>query len=458
MSSQKYTIPDKFASVLSDFTNDLSITFPEYEYLWSKWRIVENIPESMLKTVYFHCLDVYPERFFDILYQNDDIFAEKSEVNTQFLPNVNFKLLFHCKNITENTKTAIWKYLQLMLFTVIGNLKDKSEFGKSMNLFEGIDESELQSKLTEAMSNMSDFFSKSASGDSGVGSSENDFFEKMNAEFASFANEASANESSKDSSAGAKDSSAGAKDSSKESSDKNQNIPNPEDMFNHLKGLFDGKLGGLAKELIEELTDDLKDTFDFKDMDDTANPKDIFKKMMRHPDKFMKIIKKVNEKFQDKMKRGDISQEDIMKEAGDMLKKMKEMGGDAKQMNEMFQNMAKSMGHGLNKNMKVDTNALNRMMKSQDIKDRLRSKVSQKQEQQKNFDLQQIDSNNMVYRPLGAEKAERSLKPPAPAALSEAEIKYNQMSIDELAASIEAVGESKPTSGSNKKNKGKKNK
>jgi hypothetical protein len=232
------------------------------------------------------------------------------------------------------------------------------------------------------------------------------------------------------------------------------NLPNPEDIHNHLKGLFDGKLGNLAKELIDELSDELKDTFDMKDMDETTNPKEIFQKMMKNPDKFMKIIKKINEKFQEKMNRGDISQEEIMKEAGEMLKKMKEMGGNSKQMNEMFQNMAKSMGQSVNKNMKVDTNAMTRMMKSQDIKDRLRTKLEQK----KNFELQKVDDNNLVYRPFDGEKGEKS----SIHVSSSSSEHVQEKSIDDLVAFIEGTGtgtdKNIKESANKKKNKAKKKK
>jgi len=422
--SNSLQIPEKFASILCDFANDLTVTFPEYEFLWSRWRVLDQIPDYMIKSAYVHCVDLYPERFFDILYQNDDIFSPTSTISTIFLPNVDFKILFNCPNVSESSKNVMWKYIQLILFTIIGNINDKNDFGKTMNLFEGIDETELQTKLSDAMKNMSDFFKNSTDSSASASTSTSegeDFFEKMSKEFL---------------------------DGEKENADFKKefnadNLPNPDDIHNHLKGLFDGKLGNLAKELIDELGDELKDTFDIKDLDETSNPKDIFQKMMKNPDKFMKIIKKINEKFQDKMKRGDISQEEIMKEAGEMLKKMKEMGGNSKQMNEMFQNMAKSMGQTVNKNTKVDTNAMTRMMKSQDIKDRIRSKLEQK----KNYELQNIGDNHLVYRPLDSEKGEKSSRPPAPT---------QEKSLDELVAFIE--GPTPSTVDTKKKNKPKKKK
>ena len=444
----KIQIPDNFASILSDFSNDLSLTFPEYEHLWERWKVAENIPVSMIRTLYYHCMDVYPERFFDILYQNDDIFHLDSNTNTFFLPNVDFKLLFNCPNVSEATKNTMWKYIQLVLFTIVGNIRDKSDFGKSANLFEGINESDLQEKLTDAMKNMTEFFRSSSTtgedqgeresesqGESqgeGASAGEN-FFEKMAKEFEQRSTS----------------------DSDSTSSSSMPQMPNPEDIHNHLKGLFEGKLGVLAKELIEELSEELKDTFDMKDMESTTNPKEVFAKMMKNPDKFMKIIKKINERFQDKMKSGDISREEIMKEAGDMLKKLKEMGGNSKEMNDMFKNMAKSMGQPVDKNAKVDVNAMNRMMKSNDIKERLRAKMTAKQaaasvEDKANYELEKMDDNHLVYRPADSERGEKSaLKPPS-VPVPIVDKAKEAAELDALVAEIEAVG---APSNSNKKKK-----
>jgi hypothetical protein len=337
-----------------------------------------------------------------------------------------------------------------VLFTIVGNIRDKSDFGRSANLFEGMDESDLQEKLTDAMKNMTDFFRNS--GTEGTSNTEtdnsdsspleggNDFFENMTKEFE-----------------------AHAKNMESESGSEREmpQMPNPEDIHNHLKGLFDGKLGSLAKELMEEMAEELKDTFNMEDMQNTSNPKEVFAKMLKNPEKFMKIIKKINERFQEKMKRGDISQEEIMKEAGDMLKKLKEMGGNSKEMNDMFKNMAKSMGQPVGKNTKVDVNAMNRMMKSNDIKERLRAKMSASAMAKQttappNYELEQTDDNNLVYRPIDAVKGEKSgLKPPT----SQIPLTKEQESaeLDALVAEIEGAGASNPNPKKKKAN-GKKKK
>ena len=147
-------IPESFRSTIVDMTADLTTTFPEYAFLWSKWKTVDA---SGLSELYTYCIGVFPERFFDILYQNDDIFKPEDETNTVFLPNVDFKLLFNCAGVSDTTKKTIWKYLQLVLFITVGSIDDKSKFGKSANLFDGIDETILQEKLEETMSGISDF-------------------------------------------------------------------------------------------------------------------------------------------------------------------------------------------------------------------------------------------------------------------------------------------------------------
>ena len=408
--SHQSDIPEKFSSIMMDFVKDLKHTFPEYST--TMWVYSENTSEEGWKDLYKYCLNVYPERFFDILYKNDLIFKVENNDNTMFLPNLDFKKLYFCNGVTASTQESIWKYLQLVLFTIIGSVKDKAEFGKSMNMFEGVDETELQEKMTEALSDLGQFFQKM----------EEDIKEGSHTE------EGKADEE---------------EDKNDSGDDANTEMPNPEDLHNHLKGLFGGKLGSLAKELMEELTDDIKDTlgFDANDFDQNSQPMDVFKKLMRHPDKFMKLVQKIQGKFQEKMKSGDLSQEDLMREAGEMLQKMKEMGGNSKQMHEMFQNMAKTMG-GNGKNMKMDTGKLDRMMKSHSTKERIRANLEKRKEEEAKFTLAAKENGSLVYRPQDGEKSEKTM--------------MTDEQIDKIASTIgdiSAVPSKKPK---NKKKKSKK--
>jgi hypothetical protein len=389
-------LPENFISVMKDFTSDLKSTFPEHAHKW--WIYGEDTSNDGWKDLFSYCLKIYPERFFDILYKNEEMFKEDSEDNVDFLPRVDFRKLYYCEGVSSQTQQTIWKYLQLILFMVIGNVKDKSEFGNTMNLFEGIDETELQEKMTEAMSGLGDFFKT-------LGKTENDEEDDETGGFQEAMKEGEKMMDEMFKQFGTQDISG-----ETHTDEKENDMPNADDIHSHLKGLFGGKLGHLAQELMEELTEDVQESLGLnaEDLENSSNPMDVLKKLMRRPDKLMSLVKKIQTKFQDKMNSGDLSQEDIMKEAGDMLRKMKEMGGNSKQMNEMFQNMAQGMGGSMGKDMKVDMNKLDRMMKTQDIKDRLRARVEKKK--QDKYVLEQSEkSSNFVYRPADGEKQERTV-------------------------------------------------
>jgi len=397
------TIPDNFNSIIVDFTKDLSITFPEYSFLWSKW-MMDTIEKDELKHLFEYCLSVYPERFFDILYQNNDIFNKDSEINTLFLPNVDFKLLINCDGVSENTKKTIWKYLQLILFTVVGGVKDKATFGETMNLFDGIDENELNEKLKETMSGISEFFSNitnnfdenNETSENGENKNDEKQFEMPNME--NIFNNMKNNEEFKN------------------AFDKMGGMPDVENMQEHLKSLFNGKIGSLAKEMAEEISDEFQDILGGEE--EMKDSSDVIKKMMKNPKKIMDLMKKISGKLDSKMQNGEISRDEIMKEASELFGKMKDMGG-TEQFTELFKNMAKSMG-GMGKNMKIDTNALNRMTKQQATKERLLKKLEAKrkavlenqmrsQPPPVQYSLQQGEQpNNLVFKLDGMENQEKT--------------------------------------------------
>ena len=357
-------IPENFKSIIIDFTNDLSTTFPEYSYLWDRWKTDD---ETVYKELFEHCLKVFPERFFDILYQNNDIFDPTNQTTSMFLPNVDFKLLYNCQGVSENTKKTIWKYLQLLLFTVVGSVKDKSIFGETANIFDGINEGDLQEKLKETMEGITDFFEKM-----GVDLDEN-------AE-----NKESTNEST-------------GEQKHEFKFDPKDGMPNIEELHDHLRGLFDGKIGTLAKELAEEISGEFSNILgeDFAaDGENAAHTtQDVLKKMMKNPKKMMDLVKTVGDKLKHKMDSGEISKDEIMKEATDILAKMKEMGGGS-QLNEMLKKFAGGMG----KNVRINTSALNQMTKKEEMKQRMRSKLEAKRQQMQTS----ANAANVVIEPGSA--------------------------------------------------------
>lgn len=400
-SEEKPLIPTNFRSLVKDFTDDLTTVFPEYDFYWRQWG-TDHITDEELKSLLDYCAKVYPERFFDILSQNEDIFKKDSGVNTYFLPKMSFQLLFGCEGVSEKSKKVMWKYLQLMLFTVVGSVDDKKKFGDTANMFEGIDENILHEKMQEAMGNITEVFQNmSPESDASGNTMEEEpsklpenMEEEMKNMFKNMPNMSS--------------------------------MPNLDNLQSHMKKIFDGKIGKLAKELAEEVADEFKDSLG--DMDN-ANPTDVIKNLMKNPNKIKNLMKTVSGRLDDKMKSGEISKEDIMKEAGDFLNEIKKTGGDAG-VNEMLKNAMKSMG-GLGKNAKINKGALNRLMKQSETKEKMIKKAAvrkqemlrkQEEERQKVFErvreqnrlkaqysLQQKESQDkLVFKLDGEEEQEKS--------------------------------------------------
>lgn len=149
---------EKFNKIITDFSNDLIITFPELQ---------EKINELNVNTnTYTYCVDMYPKIFFEILYENSSLF----ENDCFLLPNINFTLLMK-ESISEKTKKTIWKYLQLILFCVLEKVNSSKSFGDTSKIFEGVEGEELHKKIAETMNEMKHLF---------VDGSNTDTFENMN--------------------------------------------------------------------------------------------------------------------------------------------------------------------------------------------------------------------------------------------------------------------------------------
>jgi len=274
----------------------------------------------------------------------------------------------------------MWKYLQLLLFTVLGDVKDTANFGETLNMFESMDESDLQNKMKETMEGLGDFFK------------------------------------------GMKEEGPVEDEDQKQTGPKGFKMPKPEIIQEHMKALMEGKLGKLAKELTEEFTEDLKDVFDETENTNDKSIKDIMAQLMKDPKKIMSIMKKITDKLQNKMKSGDISQDELMKEVADLVEKFKSMGGGDDFMKnftngpfaKMFKNMAG--GAGLN------TNSIVQMGKQSAMKDRLRKKMEDKRmkealalaqtQSQALAQLQDPAQAQTIVVKIGDEKQEKSgLKP-----------------------------------------------
>ena len=326
-SKEEIKIPDGFTKIATDFINDILITFPEYTNIIKRWWNLPNceklIDDSTAELNLFkHCLKMFPERFFDILNKNVDIFTDdSSNANTEFLPGIVFKYLWKCE-ISDNTRETIWKYLQLMLFSVISSVNNPSDLGDAAKIFENMDEDLIKSKLAETLEGMQHMFENNSGNNEGT---------------STFANTPP---------------------------------PSAEDIHAHLNDMMKGKLGKFAMEFAEETAKDLN-----LDMENDSNAKDAFQKLFKNPGNLMNVVKNVGTKIDEKIKSGELTQSEIISEGMDILNKMKSVPGM-----ENIQNMFSQMGLG--KNAKVNMSAMEAQMqhnlKMAQMKERMRKKAETK--------------------------------------------------------------------------------
>ena len=361
--------PSNFRSLIDDFVTDLINTYPEHTTVLKRWNN-PDVSDKELDILFLYKSKIYPQRFFDILYQNEEIFEANKDIDTNFFPKMDFKILFNNKDISDNTKKAMWKYLQLILFSITGEIKDKSEFGDTMNMFEGIDETELQEKLSDTMGSITEFFSNIDDKVSDLSLNNIDVEEMFNNENNEETDKEELKKEFKEKMENMKE------DFKSKMKDRMKDLPNIANIQEHLTSLFDGKIGQLAKEMAEEIADDFKDILG--EGENMNNTQDVLKNLMKDPKKISGLMKTVGGKLESKMKSGEVSKEELVKEASGLLSKMKEMGGSS-EFNTLFKNLTKNMG-GLGKNARIDKNALKRMTEREEKINKMKERGEKRKE------------------------------------------------------------------------------
>jgi hypothetical protein len=344
-------IPDEFSKVIKDLIRDIKETFPEVVPLINKWwkessdfeyidnevertKAFEESQQSSIKFLFSFCQKKFPPRFFEILYQNDEMFKVDSDIDTEFLPHIHFKNLWQF-DITQKTRDTIWKYLQLILFSIVGSLENRDAFGDSAKLFEAINQDDFKNKLEETLSQMQGLF------DIPMPSSTN--------------NENATNSN----------------DDDNENNNSSKGMPNADDIHEHINGMLDGQLGKLAKEIAEETAANLN-----IDMENVTDMKDVFSNLVKNPTKLMGLVKSVGDKLDSRIKSGEIKESELISEATDIMNKMKNMPGM-----ENIQSMLGKMGiPGLGgKNAKMNMGAMeaqmNKNMKTAQMRERMKAKL-----------------------------------------------------------------------------------
>jgi hypothetical protein len=146
-------------------------------------------------------------------------------------------------------------------------------------------------------------------------------------------------------------------------------VPKPEDMHEHINGLLKGKLGNLATEIAEEITEDLN-----IDTENTKSVNDLFSNMIKEPTKLMGIVNKVTNKLEGKIKSGEIKESELLSEATEMMQQMKNIPGMGN-MQSLFGKMGMDMFGGGKVDTKATEQQLKRKMKLAKTKERIRAKA-----------------------------------------------------------------------------------
>ena len=330
------------------------------------------------------------------------------------LPGVDFREIWATEDITDNTKDIIWKYLQLILFSIVNNLSDMGSFGDTAKLFEAIDDNELKTKLEEVIGEMGSMFG--ASGDaagtaSGVGAGTEGLDETFK-KATEFMNEAF--------SGAAPSGSPGTNGAG--TSGTAPPIPDASSIHEHLSSILNGKIGMLAKEIAEETAADLN-----LNMENETSMKGVFQQLLKNPTKLSGIIKSVGSKLDSKLKSGELKESEIMQEASELMAKMKNMPGMnnlASMLSKMGMNMPGGMGGGGGGgggkvNFGAMQSQLNKNMKQAQMRERLLKKVQERQQAQQQQQapaaaaVPASGANTAVF--TSGEKPAKTPRPPAAA-------------------------------------------
>ena len=350
--TEENKIPEEFPKIIKDFVCDIKTTFPEFKDLIEKWwkddsffNYIEDVEErnkacveaeqKTIKFLFDFCQKKFPSRFFEILYQNEDMFKDDSTLDTEFLPHIHFKTLWKL-DISQKTRETIWKYLQLILFCIIGTIENREAFGDTAKLFEAINADDFKDKLQETLSQMQDLFNMSGLKEENNGDEEcPELTPNINMD----------------------------------------NLPKAEDINSHISGLLDGKLGQLAKEIAEETAAELN-----LDLEGATDMKDVFNKLIKNPSKLMSLVKDVGGKLDARIKSGEIKESELMEEASELMNKMKNMpgmGNIQSMLSKMGMGNMAGMGGG-KMNMGAMQSQLNKNMKNAQMRERMKAKVEAK--------------------------------------------------------------------------------
>lgn len=148
-------IPCDFFKIITDFANDICRVFPEYNSIINKYILSEKekTDDNKLKLYNFVGKVIIQNKEY-ILSKNEELFLNTDEniLNTEFLPRIVFSHIWD-GDISEITKTTIWKYLTLLFVTISKQQGGGKEEIDLDEILSGIlDEPETETQISEETS------------------------------------------------------------------------------------------------------------------------------------------------------------------------------------------------------------------------------------------------------------------------------------------------------------------
>ena len=406
-----------------------------------------------LNCVFDHCLKIFPQRIFDILYHNEDIFND--DTDTLFFPNIDFSTLYY-DDTSDSTKETLWKYLQVILFSIITRVNNENDFGSSTKLFEAINSNTFREKLEETVNGLGNLFNKNMNFENECNANEcnanecnanecnanecnndecnannfdnmfkdvNDLFSKFdisnidfnnvnNINFEELFNKSNVfnqpnvnfdqvknlfdnlnifnNESNVN----------GSNVNEPNVNESNVNEPNVNESANNFNNSklpnsdeifshINNLINGKIGSLAKELAEETAADLNI-DPENVSNVNDVFKQMFKNPNKLLNLVNNISSKLDKKMKDGSIKESELLEEASSLFKNMDSMPG-MENFKDLFKSM--NMDQFMPKGGKFNNNAFQHMMDQNVRMSKMKERMKKKAEKNSNTNNQSQNQN-----------------------------------------------------------------
>lgn len=311
-SEQRAKVLATFNKTVGDLIDELKGAFPELKESLEERYASAAAPDDTSLMDWF-IANAQPH-FLDITTKNEAVFTKNDA--TFLLPDINFSQLWKCP-ITKANKTAIWKYLHVMLLLVSHYQLNTHDFEKTFSqwneMLDGHQQGQMNEEELHKMKEHADQVMKlmqSLTGEDKDDEKEEDSDDDDDIHEAGGTSEEKA---------------------------KRFEEKLKEDPF--IQQLENSKIARFAKELSSEIDVSSLGISPDANIDSFQ---DVFGTIGKNPEKLLGLVKSVGDKIQNKLTTGDLNQSELVEEAHTLVKSMQ----DSKAFKKMFKKARKKGKHG----------------------------------------------------------------------------------------------------------------